>query len=79
MSGVLNGLGYGIGFLLGSHGPRPTRIASTLSVGMREFAVAAALVVAAGLPTIASLPAIGFDVGETVTSAGLARWLRSSE
>lgn len=76
---VLNGLGYGVGFLLGSRGPRPTRIASTLSVGMRDFAVAAALVVAAGLPTIASLPAVAFGVVEMVTSAGLAKWFRSAE
>jgi BASS family bile acid:Na+ symporter len=76
---VLNGLGYGIGFLLGSRGSRPTRIASTLSVGMRDFAVAAALVVAAGLPTTASLPAIAFGVVEMVTSAGLARLFRSGE
>lgn len=76
---ILNGLGYGVGFLLGSRAPRPTRIASTLSVGMRDFAVAAALVVATGLPTIASLPAVAFGVVEMATSAGLARWFRSRE
>ena len=71
---LLNGLGYGIGFLVGSGGSRPTRIASVLSVGMRDFAVAAALVIAAGFPTIASLPAVAFGVVEMATSAGLARW-----
>jgi len=71
---MLNGLGYGLGFLLGSRGSRSTRIASVLSIGMRDFAVAAALVIAAGLPTIASLPAVAFGVVEMATSAGLARW-----
>jgi BASS family bile acid:Na+ symporter len=71
---VLNGLGYGLGFLLGSRGSHSTRIASVLSIGMRDFAVAAALVIAAGLPTIASLPAVAFGVVEMATSAGLARW-----
>jgi BASS family bile acid:Na+ symporter len=71
---VLNGLGYGLGFLLGRRGSRSTMIASVLSIGMRDFAVAAALVIAAGLPTIASLPAVAFGVVEMATSAGLARW-----
>jgi BASS family bile acid:Na+ symporter len=71
---TLNGLGYAVGFLVGRRGPRPTRIASILSVGMRDFAVAAALVIAAGLPTIASLPAVAFGVVELATSAGLAKW-----
>lgn len=72
---ALNGLGYAVGFLVGAQEPRPTRIASILSVGMRDFAVAAALVVATGLPTIASLPAVAFGVVEMVSSAGLAKWL----
>lgn len=71
---ALNGLGYTLGFLLGSQASRPERIASILSVGMRDFAVAAALVIAAGLPTIASLPAVVFGVVEMATSAGLARY-----
>jgi BASS family bile acid:Na+ symporter len=71
---TLNGLGYAVGFLVGDRGSRLTRIASILSVGMRDFAVAAALVIAAGLPTIASLPAVAFGVVEMVTSAGLAKW-----
>jgi len=72
---ALNGLGYGIGLLVSRGASRRTRIASVLSVGMRDFAVAAALVVAAGLPTIASLPAVAFGVVEMATSAGLAKWL----
>jgi BASS family bile acid:Na+ symporter len=76
---LLNGIGYGVGhFLLapvpGDRASRATRIASVLSVGMRDFAVAAALVIAAGLPTVASLPAVAFGVVEMTTSAGLARW-----
>jgi BASS family bile acid:Na+ symporter len=70
----LNLAGYGMGFLAGSGAPRGMRIAATLSVGMRDFAVAAALVIAAGLPTIASLPAVVFGVVEMATSAGLAKW-----
>lgn len=76
---ALNGLGYGVGFLLSYRGDRPTRIASVLSVGMRDFAVAAALVIAAGLPAIASLPAVVFGVVEMTTSAGLAKWFRRSD
>jgi BASS family bile acid:Na+ symporter len=45
---------------------------------MRDFAVAAALVVAAGFPPAAALPALVFGVLELVTSAGLARVLRPS-
>lgn len=76
---ALNVVGYGVGFLAGSRSSRPTRIASVLSIGMRDFAVAAALVVATGLPTVASLPAVAFGVVEMVSSAGLARWFSRSE
>ena len=72
---VLNAVGYGIGFAVGYGGSRPTRIASVLSVGMQDFAVAAALVIVADLPTVASLPAVAFGVVEMATSAGLARWV----
>ncbi|WP_408960463.1 bile acid:sodium symporter family protein [Natrinema sp. 74] len=75
----LNALGYGVGFLVSHREDRATRIASVLSVGMRDFAVAAALVIAAGLPTIASLPAVVFGVVEMMTSAGLAKWLDRTE
>lgn len=74
----LNAVGYVVGALVGSRARRPARIASVLSVGMRDFAVAAALVVAVGLPTIASLPAVVFGVVEMLTSAGLARWFSST-
>jgi len=74
---ALNAAGYGVGYLAGGRAPRSARIAAVLSVGMRDFAVAAALVVAGGLPTIASLPAVAFGVVEMVSSAGLARWLSS--
>jgi BASS family bile acid:Na+ symporter len=70
---VLNTLGYGIGFVLSRGESRSTRIASVLSIGMRDFAVAVALVIAAGLPTITSLPAVAFGVVEMATSAGLAQ------
>jgi BASS family bile acid:Na+ symporter len=71
---ALNVAGYAVGWLVGGRASRRTRVASTLSVGMRDFAVAAALVVAAGLPTVASLPAVAFGVVEMATSAGLAKW-----
>jgi BASS family bile acid:Na+ symporter len=70
----LNVAGYAVGWLVGCRASRRTRVASVLSVGMRDFAVAAALVVAAGLPTVASLPAVAFGVIEMATSAGLAKW-----
>ncbi|MFU1782979.1 bile acid:sodium symporter family protein [Haloarcula japonica] len=76
---ILNALGYGVGFVLSRGTSRPTRIASILSIGMRDFAVAAALVIAAGLPTIASLPAVAFGVVEMTTSAGLARWFGGTD
>jgi BASS family bile acid:Na+ symporter len=71
---ALNVAGYAVGWLVGWRASRRTRVASVLSVGMRDFAVAAALVVAAGLPTVASLPAVAFGVVEMATSAGLAKW-----
>jgi BASS family bile acid:Na+ symporter len=72
---ALNGLGYAVGYLVSRRASRSVRVASVLSVGMRDFAVAAALAVATGLPTIASLPAVAFGVVEMATSAGLARWV----
>jgi BASS family bile acid:Na+ symporter len=71
---ALNLLGYAGGWLAGRPFDRATRVAATLTVGMRDFAVAAALVVAAGFPTVAALPAVVFGVVEMTTSAGLARW-----
>jgi BASS family bile acid:Na+ symporter len=73
---ALNLAGYGAGWLASAPFDRPARVATTLSVGMRDFAVAAALVVAAGFPPAAALPAVAFGVIELVTSAGLARWFR---
>nr|WP_018257452.1 hypothetical protein [Halomicrobium katesii] len=52
---------------------------AVLSVEIRGFAVAAALIIAAGLPTVASLPAVDFGVVEMATSAGLARRFGSSD
>ena len=76
---ALNLLGYAFGWVASTGERRGDRIAATLSVGMRDFAVAAALVVGAGLPALASLPAVIFGVVEMVTSAGLARYLSTSE
>lgn len=73
---TVNLAGYALGWIGGLPFDRATRIATTLTVGMRDFAVAAALVVAAGFPPVAALPAILFGVVEMATSAGLARWFR---
>ena len=70
---VLNGYGYVAGWLAGWRFSREERIATTFSVGMRDFAVAAALLVAAGFPTAATLPAVLFGIIEMSSSAGLAR------
>ncbi|WP_200778443.1 hypothetical protein [Halobaculum gomorrense] len=70
---TLNGLGYTVGFLVGSRGLRPKRIFSILSTGMRDFAVAAALVSAAGLQTIAALPAVVFRIVKMTTGIGLIK------
>lgn len=69
---ALNLGGYAAGWLATRPFDRATRVAGTLSVGMRDFAVAAALVVAAGFPAVASLPAVVFGVVEMATSAALA-------
>ena len=69
---VWNGTGSVVGDLVGYSSPRPTQIAAMLSVGVGDFAVAAAVVVAAGPPTIASLPAVALGVVEMITSAGIA-------
>lgn len=70
---ALNGYGYTAGWIAGRRFSRGERIATTLSVGMRDFAVAAALLVAAGFPAAATLPAILFGIIEMSSSAGLAR------
>jgi BASS family bile acid:Na+ symporter len=70
---ALNLAGYALGWWGTWRATTPVRIAGTLSVGMRDFAVAAALVTAAGFPASASLPAVSFGVVEMATSALLAR------
>lgn len=74
---ALNLAGYLLGWVVSVASEREGRIAVTLSVGMRDFAVAAALVVAAGFPPMASLPAVLFGIVEMVSSAALVRWFRS--
>jgi BASS family bile acid:Na+ symporter len=75
---VLNSTGYAVGWLVGRNCTRGERIAATLSIGMRDFAVAAALLVGAGFPTAATLPAVVFGIVEMTTSAGLAKWFSQS-
>ncbi|MFB6300379.1 MAG: bile acid:sodium symporter family protein [Halobacteriales archaeon] len=77
-AGVVNVTGYAVGWTLARNGSRSDRIATMLSVGMRDFAVAAALIVAAGLPTVAALPAIVFGIVEMTSSAGLVRYLTTA-
>lgn len=73
---LLNAVGYALGWLSALSSDRETRIAAALSVGMRDFAVAAALVVAAGFPAAASLPAVLFGIVEMLSSAVLVRVFR---
>lgn len=75
---VLNGTGYVAGWIVSWTFSRPERIAATLSIGMRDFAVAAALLVGAEFPTAATLPAVVFGIVEMTTSAGLAKWFSQS-
>jgi BASS family bile acid:Na+ symporter len=70
---ALNLSGYALGWWGTWPAATPIRIAGTLSVGMRDFAVAAALVASAGFPASASLPAVLFGIVEMATSAALAR------
>ncbi|UPV73223.1 bile acid:sodium symporter [Halorussus limi] len=70
---AVNLAGYALGWVGTLSADGPVRVASTLSVGMRDFAVAAALVTAAGFPASASLPAVLFGIVEMATSAFLAR------
>ena len=69
----LNLAGYALGWVGTRSADGPARVAGTLSVGMRDFAVAAALVTAAGVPASASLPAVVFGIVEMATSALLVR------
>lgn len=75
----LNVIGYSSGWLVSWRFDRAERIAATLSVGMRDFAVAAALLVGAGFPPAATLPAVVFGIVEMATSAGLAKWFTRVE
>lgn len=70
---ALNLAGYALGWLVATPLDADARTAVTLSLGTRDFAVAAAVVLAAGLPHAASLPAAVFGVLEMTTSAALAR------
>ncbi|WP_254533952.1 hypothetical protein [Natrinema gelatinilyticum] len=72
---VLNCSGYVAGWLVSWNFTRGKRLAATLSIGMRDFAVATALV-GAGFPTAATLPAVIFEIVEMTTSAGLEKWFR---
>jgi BASS family bile acid:Na+ symporter len=72
---VLNGVGYALGWLLGRPLTPDERVTALFSVGMRDFAVAAGVVVAAGFPPAAALPAVAFGLVEMVSSAALARHL----
>lgn len=71
---VLNCCGYVAGWLVSWNFTRRERIAATLSIGMRDFAIAAVLLVGAGFPTVATLPAVVFGIIEMTTSAGLTKW-----
>ena len=72
---ALNGVGYALGWLLGRPLAPDERVTALFSVGMRDFAVAAGVVVAAGFPPAAALPAVAFGLVEMVSSAALARHL----
>jgi BASS family bile acid:Na+ symporter len=72
---ALNGVGYALGWLVGRPLGAEERVTALFSVGMRDFAVAAGVVVAAGFPTAAALPAVAFGLVEMVSSAALARRL----
>lgn len=72
---ALNGLGYALGWLVGRPLAPDERVTALFSVGMRDFAVAAGVVVAAGFPAAAALPAVAFGLVEMVSSAALARRL----
>lgn len=73
---VLNVGGYTVGWISSRSLDLDERIAATLSVGMRDFAVAAALLVGAGFPPTATLPPVLFGVVEMTTSSALTRWFR---
>lgn len=70
---ALNAFGYLLGWATTRTESRKRQVAATLSVGMRDFAIAAALVVSAGFPKIAALPAVSFGIVEMVTSSELVR------
>lgn len=76
---ALNAAGYAWGGLVGVRLDAAARRASVLSLGMRDFAVAAGVVLAAGLPEAAALPAVVFGLVEMVSSAGLARWMAGDD
>lgn len=75
---LLNLVGYAGGWVATKPLTRAERIAGLFSVGMRDFAVAVGLLVSAGVPAAAALPAVVFGVVEMATSAALVRWLQKS-
>lgn len=60
---ALTVVGYAVGWLVGCRASRRERVASVLSVGMRDFAITAALVAISTTPKATA-----------ATSAGLAKW-----
>lgn len=56
----LNVICYAVGWLVSWRFIREERIAATLSTGMQDFAVAAALLVGAGFPAAVTLPVVAF-------------------
>lgn len=72
---LLHAVGYAAGWAVCLDRPRTDRIAAAFSVGMRDFAVAAALVTAAGLPPQTALPAVLFGFLEMILDPLVARRL----
>lgn len=75
---LLLGEGLALGWLGSWDLPEGKRRAALLSTGMRDFAIAAGLVLAAGLPAVAALPAVVFGPLEMVVAAAIARGLAGS-
>lgn len=67
-------VGGAIGWWLGRGGARGR--AAMFSLGVRDFAVAAALAVASGLPAEAAVAPLALGLVELVAAAGVAGWMR---
>ena len=76
---VMNLSGYGLGMFSGLFLDQQKMITAVYSVGMRDFAVAIALILSSRLAPVIALPAILFGIVEMLTSSVMVKYFNSDK